>query len=98
MQNKKLNSREMPTILKNMDLPTGELSVEIRKNREVNIRGCLKIEKYTPKLITVSIKSGFLNVTGNDLSCFSYSGRNIGISGKIRCVFFSDCICGGRKC
>ncbi len=70
---------------------------EIRGRNEVTVRGCRRIEVYRDTLISLKIDTGYINICGRSLTCFSYSGTDMGISGKIRSVFFSDSpVKGGR--
>lgn len=85
-QNKQLSAIE------SLIQPYGGLSAEMKGRKEITVRGCRKIELYKPTLITISVPGGYLNVSGKELTCFAYSGKDIGISGCLRCIFFSDSV------
>lgn len=62
---------------------------ELKGRNEIVIRGCRRIDKYTPQKITLKIKCGSINVCGNDLTCFAFSEADVGIQGEIKCIFFT---------
>ena len=66
------------------------VSAELKGHREIVIRGCRKICRYTPQIISLKLKSGTINVSGKNLTCFAFSESNIGICGDIKCIFFTD--------
>lgn len=66
------------------------VEAEIKGRNEIVIRGCKRICEYTPQIISLKIMGGTINVCGKDLTCFSFSQSNIGIQGKIKCIFFAD--------
>ena len=75
------------------------VSAELKGRGEIVIRGCRRICEYTPRVISLKINSGKINVCGNDLTCFAFSSSDIGIRGSIKCIFFTDekRNCGNRK-
>ena len=70
--------------------PNGGLSVEMKGRSNVTVRGCRKIAVYKPTLISLALFDGFINICGKELTCFAYSGRDITVTGKIKCIFFSE--------
>ncbi len=66
------------------------VSAELKGRREIVIRGCKKICRYTPQIISLKLNYGTINVSGSNLTCFAFSEANIGIFGNIKCVFFTD--------
>ncbi len=97
LNNKRKNLDFKKETLNNLLEPYSGFSIEMRGRQDLTVRGCKKIEKYTPTLITLSTKCGYFNIAGCGLGCFSYSRNDIGISGKIRCMFFSEKLSGGQK-
>ena len=70
---------------------------ELNGSGEIVIRGCKRICKYTPQQISLKLATGRINVCGNGLTCYSFSGTDVGIRGRIKCVFFTDDKKGGRE-
>lgn len=66
------------------------VAAELKGRDEIVIHGCRRICRYTPQHISLSIKCGRINVCGSDLDCYSFSPSDVGIRGRIKCVFFTE--------
>jgi len=65
-------------------------SLDMSDHSNITVRGCRKIACYSPVLISLALDNGYINICGKSLLCSLYSGRTVGVCGKIKCVFFSD--------
>ena len=87
--NKKASSRIMTYICDQIAIDRS-LFIEMRGRDEIVIRGCRRICDYGPHMISLKLKSGNINVCGEKLTCYAFSGSHVSIRGRIKCVFFKD--------
>ena len=63
-------------------------SIEVLDNREMLLRGCKRILKYTEQQIILSTKVFDILVGGEDLRCATYHIDGVEIDGDIREIKF----------
>lgn len=61
---------------------------------EVTVRGCRKILRYEPEIISLSVGKQELSVHGAGLVCTAYSAETVTVTGNIAALTLSS---GGKK-
>lgn len=68
----------------------GGCHLELRGRSSLAVGGCRGIVKYSPTLIALRLKDGFLRINGAELSCDSYTRGEVIISGRVDNMGFED--------
>ena len=77
-----------------LDIPPDVLSresmIEIRGRELITVHGCERIIRYLPDEIRIATAKGGVSILGARLVCISYSGKSVGIEGRIDKVLFLE--------
>ena len=68
----------------------GGCHLELRGRNSLAVGGCRGIVTYSPMLIILRLKQGFLRVNGEGLLCDSYMRGEVLISGRVDIMGFED--------
>ena len=61
-----------------------------KSNRSLVITGAVEIVRYITNKIIIDMNDFYLNVTGNELKCITYTGGAVEIKGEIKKITLSD--------
>ncbi len=81
--NSELNSSELPLFAIGNDI-----HIELFSNKKIIVEGCFCVSEYCEDLISIRIKSGYLQITGTCLFIKSIGEDNILITGRINDIAF----------
>ncbi len=68
----------------------GGCHLELRGRSSLAVGGCRGIVTYSPTLVILRLKDGFLRINGAELSCDSYTRGEVLISGRVDNMGFED--------
>ncbi len=72
------------------ELLLGGCRLELRGRSSLAVGGCRGIIEYSPSIIRLRLRDGKLTVTGESLTCDSYTGGEVLISGRVNIMEFED--------
>lgn len=72
------------------DLWTGGMRLEVRGRNSVVVHGCRRIVGYRPDEVRLLMKSCFVVVRGQRLSCISYLAGAVEVEGQIDALCFEE--------
>ena len=72
------------------DVLLGGCHLELRGRSSLAVGGCRGIVTYSPSLIILRLKDGFLRINGERLCCDSYTRGEVLVSGRVDTVGFED--------
>lgn len=79
-----------------LDFPVGlgkdESCVEVMGKRRVMVYGCAGIIEYGESLMSLKIKEGRVDITGEGLYCTAYMAGAVEISGDIASVSYGEAV------
>ena len=71
-------------------LNASDFSLDMTDACHAVIRGCRNIAYYSPNVISLRLKIGYINICGKNLFCSTFSSTDVCVEGKIKVIFFSE--------
>ena len=72
------------------EIMLGGCRLELRGRSSLAVGGCRGIIDYSPSLVRLRLRDSKLAVGGKELTCDSYTGGEVLISGRVNIIEFED--------